>query len=94
MQFRNRHFVISGVLNAPPPTPTKIIVAVLYSSLKSPQDLPVFYAPGSMQKRGADGSLAAAEAGACRTHIPTHRTLGDTSGKPTNDTPRDNRDVL
>ena len=34
MQFCNRHFVISGVLSQPPrPTPTKIIVAVLHSSL-------------------------------------------------------------
>ena len=33
MQFCNRHFVISGVLSHPHPTPTKIIVAVVYSSL-------------------------------------------------------------
>ena len=34
MQLRNRHFVISGVLSHPPPT--KIIMAVLYSSLPCP----------------------------------------------------------
>ena len=33
LQFRNRHFVISGVLSLPPPSQTKIIVAALYSSL-------------------------------------------------------------
>ena len=33
LQFRNCHFVISGVLSLPTPHPTKTIVAVLYSSL-------------------------------------------------------------
>ena len=39
MQFRNCHFVISGVLSQPP-APTKKIVAVLYSSLPSTSDFP------------------------------------------------------
>ena len=33
LQFHHCHFVISGVMSPPPPTPTRIIVAVLYSSL-------------------------------------------------------------
>ena len=36
LQFRNRHF--RGPQPAPHPTPTKIIVAVLYSSLRATMD--------------------------------------------------------
>ena len=72
LQFPNRHFVISGVLSPPPPTPTKTIVAVLYSSLVPLANAACPY-PHSCSWRGGYCPNASKDAMPAGEHPPPFR---------------------